>query len=94
MHTSISLTEKEIGDSPLEKHAFDWPRMKRGFIANDTARGSSRYELNRMARLACLGNDRPVAVRLFGRIRTRWDPTALKRETFDRYRAWAMGPSN
>ena len=77
-------------DNKTDYEAMDWARIKRGFQVENEMFGLSNFELNRMARMATLGDDAKYADELLTRIHDDWEPEVwTDRKTFDDTKAWA-----
>jgi len=69
---------------------FDWPRVVRGFRANEKQYGVSLSNLNNVAYLAVMQKDAITANELFVRIGDNWEEDQWKdREDFDSSKGWA-----
>ena len=70
------------GDDEVALKSLSWPRIQKGFAAQEKRSGPSLYNMNQMAFMAMTFNDMLAADKLFQRIGDRWSEDAWHLQSY------------
>lgn len=82
------------GSEIEELKTADWQKLQLGFANLQTAYGLNNLNANRLAEMAMVFHDRPVAHEAFSHVIQRDPVVWLTEDSFEQARAWANGSDN